>query len=61
MAGSGEHDPHRAELVVRAVPDPARTGDFVLPLLELMSADHSGRQLGTQSVLALADPPRVVR
>lgn len=53
VSRAGSDDPHDAAVLVRAVPDPAAGGDFVLPLLESAAPDLPGGELITQAVLTL--------
>jgi hypothetical protein len=59
MTRRGIDEPHRVRLVVGAVPDATCAGDLVLPLLEVLASDASGRKLVVQAVLAVIYPARV--
>lgn len=51
MADHGIHEPDGSSLVVDAVPEPAASSDFVLPLLHRLARHVAGTEIATEGML----------
>lgn len=52
MVSSSFDDPHDVCIAVRAVPNPAPRGDFVLPLVQRLALDLVACELPSKSMLS---------